>query len=487
MALVMGKLVLFMIQKPTSVSPDPERETSRIHLGYLDGLRALAALFVVLHHCSLMVSWAGTPPRLQSALISLLFHGHDAVDLFIVLSGFCLMLPVARADGLLKGGPSAFFRRRVRRILPPYYLALGLSLALMWLFLKHPMGGFGDGSRQITWAGVGAHMFLIHDVFPATASQINPVFWSIAVEWRIYFAFPLLVWAWRRFGALATTLAALMIGYGLFAALASTPLNLAPWGMCPHYLGLFALGMLGAGITFSEAMVGLRQRVPWMVITLIGVPGLKLVPDQHWHGASLPFEVADGYVGLWAMCLLVAAGRGENNPLTNAPLATSGVSGDICLQHLLDARAFPAGCLAISPASVAPESHDNAIALMLIAAPVSVLLCYFFFLACERPFLVIRRREFWRKPPVTQLFLPPIKLYELIFFCCRFRACQSDGSHVIMLSAHSHGKTWQSSQQVSCLTIPDNNRGKDELPPFASTLHGTLPWNDGDGSHSGMT
>ena len=225
------------------------------------------------------------------------------------------MLPVARADGLLKGGPSAFFRRRVRRILPPYYLALGLSLALMWLFLKHPMGGFGDGSRQITWAGVGAHMFLIHDVFPATASQMNPVFWSIAVEWRIYFAFPLLVWAWRRFGALATTLAALMIGYGLFAALASTPLNLAPWGMCPHYLGLFALGMLGAGITFSEAMVGLRQRVPWMVITLIGVPGLKLVPDQHWHGASLPFEVVDGYIGLWAMCLLVAAGRGENNPL----------------------------------------------------------------------------------------------------------------------------------------------------------------------------
>jgi len=37
---------------------------------------------------------------------------HFAVDLFIVISGFCLFLPVVRAAGELRGGASMFFQRR---------------------------------------------------------------------------------------------------------------------------------------------------------------------------------------------------------------------------------------------------------------------------------------------------------------------------------------------------------------------------------------
>ena len=72
------------------------------HLGYLDGLRALAALYVVAvhalsqvdrHHDRISAPW--------SLITGLFLYGHYAVDLFIVLSGFCLMLPVVRrsADG----------------------------------------------------------------------------------------------------------------------------------------------------------------------------------------------------------------------------------------------------------------------------------------------------------------------------------------------------------------------------------------------------
>ena len=63
------------------------------HLAFLDGLRALAAMYVVLHHAKLQagfnpdsVAW---PVRIFAGLFN---FGHYAVTLFIVLSGFCLTL-----------------------------------------------------------------------------------------------------------------------------------------------------------------------------------------------------------------------------------------------------------------------------------------------------------------------------------------------------------------------------------------------------------
>ncbi|MBD0258097.1 MAG: acyltransferase family protein [Cytophagales bacterium] len=78
------------------------------HLRYLDGLRAAAALFVVLHH-----AWLEAGQAYQVL-------GHYAVGLFIVLSGFCLMLPVVRGDGTLPGGPIHFMRKPARPKQPPY-------------------------------------------------------------------------------------------------------------------------------------------------------------------------------------------------------------------------------------------------------------------------------------------------------------------------------------------------------------------------------
>ncbi len=54
--------------------------------------------------------------------------GQVAVDVFIVLSGYCLMLPVARAGGALRGGPVGYMKRRARRILPPMLASLGVAM-----------------------------------------------------------------------------------------------------------------------------------------------------------------------------------------------------------------------------------------------------------------------------------------------------------------------------------------------------------------------
>jgi peptidoglycan/LPS O-acetylase OafA/YrhL len=234
------------------------------HLGYLDGIRGLAALYVLLEHVQLsgldlINAWAPVNPtplqRLAQFLnSSVLGYGHLAVDVFIVLSGYCLMLPVAQSRGevQLRGGLGGFVKRRARRILPPYYAALIFALVVNSVFLSttHSTG-------QIT-----SHLLLVHNVSPAWLFGINAPFWSIAVEWQIYFVFAaILLPVWRRFGGAASLATAFLLGLA--------PLYLLPVGKnfdwsCPWYIGLFALGM-------SAAWIGLRKdsraekwrRLPW--------------------------------------------------------------------------------------------------------------------------------------------------------------------------------------------------------------------------------
>ena len=119
--------------------PGAPREAQR-RLGYVDGLRALAALYVVASHCMLEIWFNRHPGRLAGWLAWPLSFGHQAVSVFIVLSGFSLMLPVARKGNHLPRGVWGFYLARVRRILPPYYLATTFSLLLIWLFISQKTG-----------------------------------------------------------------------------------------------------------------------------------------------------------------------------------------------------------------------------------------------------------------------------------------------------------------------------------------------------------
>jgi peptidoglycan/LPS O-acetylase OafA/YrhL len=366
-----------------------ENPARRIHLHFLDGLRALAAIYVMVGHACIHEP---LPVGKMRSITTLLSMGHFAVGVFIVLSGFCLMLPVVRGGGTLAGmgGIKRFFQRRARRILPPYYFAMGLSLLLIWLFIGQQMGTHWDQSTRVGWDGIAAHLLLLQDFFGK--GQINHVFWSVAVEWQIYFLFPVLVLLWQRAGGLRTALTTVLLTYVLGLLAARNPTFVSSH---PQFIGLFALGMLGASIAFAEGDLWprLRARIPWkwMALVLFLIAAGAGIIFHHMPGITI---YMDPIIGLFTMSLILAAMNSGPNAirtvLESRPLVFVGTfSYSLYLIHAPLLQLI--WQYAIHPLRLGPER--SVLLLATLGSALIIGATYLFYLVCERPFLNTRPNQ----------------------------------------------------------------------------------------------
>src|SRR3954465_9339654 len=119
----------------------------RQRLTGLDGVRGLAALFVVVHHVFLR-AFPGYPVDHAPFWAAWFIYGRFAVVVFLVLSGFSLALSPAR-HGWRLDGVSRFAHRRGLGILPAYWAALAFSLAVAWLVVPPPGQGVPDAKSVV--------------------------------------------------------------------------------------------------------------------------------------------------------------------------------------------------------------------------------------------------------------------------------------------------------------------------------------------------
>ncbi|MFI7295237.1 acyltransferase family protein [Streptomyces sp. NPDC050121] len=260
----------------------------------LDGLRGLAALYVVLFHCWLY-TFPGYPDSSAPPWLDGLMFGRLAVVFFLVLSGFSLAISPAR-HGWRSGGVVQFLRRRAWRILPPYWAALVMSLIISWFVVPASHFGPPTGSSILVYGLLGQDMF--------TAPTPNGAFWSIGVEAELYVLFPLLLFVRRRWSAavLVVCVTLPVIARGLMAADAS-PVEGANW-LAPHLAPVFVAGVVGAGIVVASDRV---RRLPWgwfAVLAALPVLALGVVRGSVWtvnHYFWVDLAIAP------AMTMLIAA------------------------------------------------------------------------------------------------------------------------------------------------------------------------------------
>jgi peptidoglycan/LPS O-acetylase OafA/YrhL len=273
----------------------------------LDGIRGLAALFVVLHHCWLL-SFPGFPAATGPWWAAWLAYGHLAVVVFIVLSGFSLAVSPARSGWRLDG-LRRFAQRRAWRILPPYWPALVLSLVIAWTLVPQPGEGMPTGKSVLFYS------LLLQDVFGSPSP--NGAFWSIAVEAQLYVVFPLMLLLLRKagvtvmLGVLTVTVAAI----GLLAP--SVHVVDMLMRLTPQFAVLFGVGVVAAGVVRG----GKRWPWPWLAL-LAAVPVLLLVVLQGQEWTVTHYFWVDLAVGPAVGLLLAGVATGHPAALVrllNAP------------------------------------------------------------------------------------------------------------------------------------------------------------------------
>ncbi len=363
---------------------------------FLDGLRGLAALYVVYFHIA--ARFAGPHGSdLLNHFSAPLKYAHFAVSLFIVISGFCLVLPVAAsAEGVLPGGTWGFLKRRARRLLPPYYVALLLSILIIAASqARRQVSGEGAGPRMAALAAdhIGSHLLLVHNLREDWSQSINAPLWSVATEAQIYVVFALvLVPVRRRFGTPLAVVSA--IALGLAPSLLPRGLNIPQ--ACPWFLGLFALGMAAGEVAVSSDGSKARQ-VRWARIAatfgvlLVAHCSLSPLGTDAWRLRGI--ELHDLLLGCGAASLLAwsATADAAKRPMLLRMLESrilvvlGAFSYSLYLIHVpvQDLMVYAMQRLAIS----GPVQHW---AMLLAGPPVCLAAAYAFFLAVERRFISSR-------------------------------------------------------------------------------------------------
>ncbi len=252
------------------------------HIDYLDGLRGIAIALVLISHAwgFALVNTAHSVGY-TTFLDHLFWHGYEGVSLFLVLSGFCLSIGPLRKR---REGhpdwfrPSQFFGRRAWRILPPYYVALTLSVLVGVVYAREQWRPLYSMVRYPVWSSILSHVALVHNLTHARG-DLNTSFWSLGLEWQWYLAFPvaLVVCLARPRVALLLCLASAVV----WTVVTHRPQALPDTSSCmlPARLFEFCCGVVAADLVVRG------RRVPVWALILALTPPLTLALQLPATGA----------------------------------------------------------------------------------------------------------------------------------------------------------------------------------------------------------
>lgn len=399
---------------PIAVGPEAPTPTRPPRFESFDGLRAIAALMVVVFHASVLSGFTdrhteGIGIGNYTARLS------TGVAVFFLISGFLLYRPfvVARLASARCPRARAFWIRRILRIVPAYWVALFVSTQIL-----HNAGAAWAGS----WSAILTHYFFLQLYFPSQVFTGLVVSWTLCVEVSFYFFLPFYD---RAVGAVAkrssrqpvavevVAAAVLIVISLLWQLLAETRHLGVPWryqGLVaiwlPAYLELFAFGMLLAIASAwwhhhgSEPAVFSRSVFPWVSWAVAGVAyfllsHLGINPVKTFPPLSPTLSLLEGLEGLFALFLLMPAVFGPSHQglvrrlLQCWPMAALGVvSYGIYLWHV----AFCVEVLHWSNWRLFGHHFILYLGIVVVLATATATVSYF---VVEKPSLRLKKRFDW--------------------------------------------------------------------------------------------
>lgn len=307
------------------------------HLPALTGLRAFAAVWVMLLHLQHGIGLKG-----HVLLGPLVNHGFWAVDIFFVLSGFILSLIYApRFERGLDGREYwTYLSARFARIYPLHAFALA-ALGAYYL------GGWALADRTLppgfSLGNLALNLSLLHGWGLADRLSWNYPSWSIGTEWFAYLVMlPLLARGLRRAAAITAVLAAAALWtavYGLVHATGETVGSQSvDWGL-PRIAAEFTLGYALYRL-YPSLRIGRRASDALVIGALLAIGALALAPAAlEWLLAPAIAALIAGLVRPGTLGRAVFANRtavfwGERSYSIYMLHAVVQIYCSIALQHL---------------------------------------------------------------------------------------------------------------------------------------------------------
>jgi peptidoglycan/LPS O-acetylase OafA/YrhL len=226
------------------------QENTNQRFQFIDGLRGIAALSVVLFHIHLAIK-KHTAYALPFFLEEVFFTGYLGIQIFFVLSGFVIAYSVRNASNDLSFF-SRFFIRRSLRLDPPYWVVIILTLLLAGI-----AGLTFKSGTEFPFSGTQIFYNLIYLPDLMQVPLIIPVAWTLCVEFQFYLVFALLI-LMIQYTGLNKRMALVLWGVlSLFSILQNTPwavIHLKPVTFIPHWYSFFL------GCTVCWAMLDKKIR-----------------------------------------------------------------------------------------------------------------------------------------------------------------------------------------------------------------------------------
>jgi peptidoglycan/LPS O-acetylase OafA/YrhL len=367
----------------------------------IDALRGTAALGVVFYH-AVEQGTKVLPNNLFQYPIRLVqfssSFGYIGVFLFFVISGFCIHLQWARAKAAetepeIRFG--SFWKRRIRRLYPPYLIAL-------LLFLLLAAGTAGLNFTQFFLYDIGMHLLMLHNLDPNTCYTINGVFWTLAVEEQLYLAYFLLLFLRIRWGWGVTLAVCLFarLGWIVFSHVVWVKTGFGipvPESAAAHWF-TWALGAIGVEVMFGLIRLrGWSRDLRLATVLIIAASALSCYLPLIHKNALLHHSSWFLLHPLWGLGFFIVVNRvvlAEQSWLRQTKLpslvslfATLGIfSYSIYLTHEL---VIMQSWRWVNPAWLQLAN------VFVVVVPATILFAWVFFWFCEKPFMV-------RRAPVKQ-------------------------------------------------------------------------------------
>ena len=265
------------------------------HVDVVDGIRGLSVLMVLWFHFWQQTWFMPNYPTPWLRFIGVTnltpshirWVGYIFVDMMVLLSAFCLTLPMARS--MLLGEPvddaCIFYKKRFARIYPSYLLAVLVSFGFQLWWGHYPTVSYAvrDLVSHLTFT----HMFRADTYVYA---PINGVLWTVGLEVQFYVLFPLLTRLFRKspllFWGTLTGFGALFIYQ---YALKQTPINMQV-NQLPTFLPVFANGMLAAYLFTLYCVKAPYKRLWGVFFTVLAIAGAVLIRSEIVSAQMYPAD-----------------------------------------------------------------------------------------------------------------------------------------------------------------------------------------------------